>query len=348
MQIDQNRLSLAVRAALSLASVVALGVGGSVHAQDQASSPEQDAAKKLDAVVVTGSRIRRVDLETSNPVITVTAAEIESSGKATLGDVIQNLPAITGGLLTPTVNNHNAPGAQPAGRTLAGLRGLGSNRTLLLVDGQRVLNADLNSIPTAAVERLEVLTDGASSVYGSDAIGGVINVILKSNYQGTQITANYGLSDRDDGEKRGGSFVFGQSGDKGSILAGLSYNKMDLVVQGNRKFSENALSLTDSGDPTGPLNVVPGGSTSGRYGRVTVPRAIAAQFGCSGNRLAANHDAVTSGKARLGLGDFHCFGADDRYNSRRTSTASTLRGQSRRRATTTRSVSTSRAPTAMG
>ena len=314
MQFDQNRLSRAVRAALSLASVVALGVGGSVHAQDQASSPEQDAAKKLDAVVVTGSRIRRVDLETSNPVITVTAAEIESSGKATLGDVIQNLPAITGGLLTPTVNNHNAPGAQPAGRTLAGLRGLGSNRTLLLVDGQRVLNADLNSIPTAAVERLEVLTDGASSVYGSDAIGGVINVILKSNYQGTQITANYGLSDRDDGERRGGSFVFGQSGDKGSILAGLSYNKMDLVVQGNRKFSENALSLTSSSDPTGPLLVVPGGSTSGRYGRVTVPAAIARQLGCSGNRLAANHDVIESGKPLLSLNDFHCFGADDRYN----------------------------------
>ena len=315
MGFNLNKLSLAVRTALSLGAVVAMGLASSVHAQDQAAPlPKPSDTKTLESVVVTGSRIRRVDLETSNPVITVSAAEIESTGKATLGDVIQNLPAITGGLLTPTVNNHNAPGAQPAGRTLAGLRGLGSNRTLLLVDGQRVLNADLNSIPTAAVDRIEVLTDGASSVYGSDAIGGVINVILKSNYQGAQVTANYGLSDRDDGERRGGSFVFGQSGDKGSILGGLSYNKMDLVVQGDRKFSEVALSLTSSSDPNGPLIAVPGGSTSGRFGRITVPRYIAEQFGCSGNRLAANHDAVISGKPVLGPEDFHCFGSEDRYN----------------------------------
>ncbi|HXS04942.1 MAG TPA: TonB-dependent receptor [Rhodanobacter sp.] len=317
MGFDPNKLSLAVRTALSMGAVVAMGLAGSVHAQDQAAPPppKQSEAKTLNAVVVTGSHIRRVDLETSNPVVTVSAAQIEATGKQTLGDVVQNLPAITGGLLTPTVNNHNSPGAVPAGRTLAGLRGLGSNRTLLLVDGQRVLNTDLNSIPAAAVERIEVLTDGASSVYGSDAIGGVINVILKSNYKGAQVSVNYGESSRGDGQRRGGSFVFGESTEKASLFAGLSYNRMDIVVQGDRKFSQSALSLTSSSDPTGPLSVVPGGSTNGRYGKITLPANIAAQFGCpNGTRLAANHDAVTSGKAVLGAGDFHCFGADDRYN----------------------------------
>ncbi|MEO9079310.1 MAG: TonB-dependent receptor [Rhodanobacter sp.] len=255
-----------------------------------------------------------MDLETSNPVVTVSAAEIQATGKLTLGDVLQNLPAVTGGLLTPTVNNHNAPGAVPAGRTLIGLRGLGSNRSLLLVDGQRILNADLNTIPTAAIDRIEVLTDGASSVYGSDAIGGVINVILKSNYQGVEVSTNYGISDRGDGARRGGSFVFGQTGDKGSLLAGLSYNKMDMVLQGNRKFSENALSLT-ADSPDGPIYAVKGGSSNGRFGNIRVPRNIAAKFGCaSKTQLAANHDAVVSGKAVLGAGDFHCFGNDDRYN----------------------------------
>ncbi|MEO8748554.1 MAG: TonB-dependent receptor plug domain-containing protein, partial [Rhodanobacter sp.] len=316
MEFNRNKLSLAVRTALSVGAVVAMGVAGSVQAQDQAATPpEASQAKTLQTVVVTGSHIRRVDLETSNPVITVSAAQIQATGQVTLGNVIQNLPAVTGGLLTPTVNNHNSPGAVPAGRTLIGLRGLGSSRTLFLVDGQRVLNTDMNSIPAAAVERIEVLTDGASSVYGSDAIGGVINIILKSNYQGAEVSANYGVSDRGDGERRGGSFVFGQTSDKGSLLAGLSYNRMDIVVQGQRKFSQSALSLTSSSNPTGPLSVVPGGSTNGKYGKITLPKSIAANFGCAnGTKLAANHDAVLAGQAVMGPGDFHCFGNADRYN----------------------------------
>jgi outer membrane receptor protein involved in Fe transport len=315
MNFDRNQLSLAVRAALSVGAVMAVGVTGAVHAQDQAATqPEQSQATTLKTVVVTGSHIRRVDLETASPVITVSAEQIQATGKLTLGDVVQNLPAVTGGLLTPTVNNHNAPGAVPAGRTLIGLRGLGPDRTLLLVDGQRVLNTDMNSIPAAAVERIEVLTDGASSVYGSDAIGGVINVILKSNYQGAQVSTNYGISDHGDGERRGGSFVFGQSSDKGSLLAGISYNKMDIVLQGNRKFSEHVLSLTSNSNPTGPLSTVFGGSTNGQYGKITLPNSIAANFGCAnGNKLAVNHGSVAAG-GLLGAGDFHCFGNDDRYN----------------------------------
>ena len=102
---------------------------------------------------------------------------------------------------------------------------------------------DLNSIPAAAVERIEVLTDGASAIYGSDAIGGVINIILKTNYQGAQFSTNYGISDRDDGARRGVSFVFGQTSDKGSIMAGVDYNKFDPVEQKNRDFSKDAVSL---------------------------------------------------------------------------------------------------------
>lgn len=119
MGLNRNTLSLAVRTALSVGAVVALGVAGSVQAQDQAATPpEASQAKTLQTVVVTGSHIRRVDLETASPVVTVSAAQIQATGKLTLGDVLQNLPAVTGGLLTPTVNNHNSPGATPAGRTM--------------------------------------------------------------------------------------------------------------------------------------------------------------------------------------------------------------------------------------
>ena len=312
MRLNPNGLAASVRTALSLGAVAALGIVGTAHGQDQAASQSsQKQMKTLQTVVVTGSHIRRVDLETASPVVTVSAQQIQQTGKLTLGSVIQQLPTITGGMLTPDVNNGNNIGA--AGRTLVGLRGLGPSRTLILIDGQRILNNDMNSIPTAAVERIEVLTDGASSVYGSDAIGGVINIILKTNYQGAQFSANYGISDHDDGERKGASFVFGQTSDKGSILAGVDYNKFDEILQGARKFSHDALSL--SGSTNTPPYVTIGGSSSSPRDNIIVPPDIAAKFGCtSGNRLSLNESAASAGTSPTGPNDYHCFAPTDRYN----------------------------------
>lgn len=312
MRLNRDELAVAVRAALSLGAIAAVGAMGNAHAQGQAATQSnQKQPKTLQTVVVTGSHIRRVDLETASPVIAISSQQIQQTGKLTLGGVIQQLPTITGGMLTPDVNNGNNIGA--AGRTLVGLRGLGPSRTLILVDGQRILNNDMNSIPSEAVERIEVLTDGASSVYGSDAIGGVINIILKTNYQGAQFSANYGISDHDDGVRKGANFVFGQTSDKGSILAGVSYNKFDEILQAARKFSENALSL--SGSASTPPFVTIGGSSSAPRGRITVPQNIADKFGCTtGNRLSLNVDAADAGTSPTGPGDYHCFGPTDRYN----------------------------------
>ncbi|MGH8114346.1 MAG: TonB-dependent receptor plug domain-containing protein, partial [Rhodanobacteraceae bacterium] len=186
MRLDRNELTKAVQTALSLGAVAAVGVAGTAFAQNAAPAPQNgQQPQTLQTIVVTGSHIRRVDIETDNPVITVTSQQIAATGKLTIGSVVQNLPAITGGVQNPAINNGGGTGA-----TLVGLRGLGPSRTLVLVDGQRVIGApfgsgavDLNSIPTAAVEQIQVLTSGASAIYGSDAIGGVINIILKSNYQ---------------------------------------------------------------------------------------------------------------------------------------------------------------------
>lgn len=274
--------------------------------------PKQPAT--LQAIVVTGSHIRRADVETDNPIVTVSAEQIQATGKLTLGDVIQQLPAITGGVQMPNVNLGGGSGS-----TLVGLRGLGASRTLILIDGQRVVNSDLNAIPTAAVERIEVLTSGASAIYGSDAIGGVINFILKSNYQGAQFTANYGTSDRNDGTRRGASFIFGQTSDKGSILAGVDYNKFDEVAQGARKFSQNALSLstTTSGRFLPPASI--GGSSFAARDFISVGGALATQFGCptpsnkAGN-LSLNVSAWTPSNSPTSSGDYHCFKTSDKYN----------------------------------
>lgn len=326
MRLDRSELSKAVQTALSLGAVAAVGITGTAFAQN--ATPAQNNQKQpqtLQTIVVTGSHIRRVDLETSNPVVTVSAQQIQSTGKLTLGDVVQQLPVITGGVENPQVNNGGG-----SGQTLVGLRGLGASRTLVLIDGQRIINNDLNSIPAAAVERIEVLTDGASAVYGSDAIGGVINIILKSNYQGAQFSLNYGISDRDDAERKGASFVFGQTSDKGSILMGVDYNKMDGVLQARRDFSKNAVSLTatntygskaiygGSAPPGLTYKAVPGSGVVGIVGGSSYSartRIIVPGTGCGGG-VAANQSALTNTDTPLTTSDYHCWNSQpgDKYN----------------------------------
>ena len=192
MNLMSNELFKAVRYALYAGTTAVVGLSAApAFAQD-------DSTQKLDTITVTGSNIRRVDIETSNPVITVDRAEIQKSGKLTVGDLLQQLPTIAGMANNPNVNNGGGTGG-----AFISLRGLGSNRSLVLVDGKRITNGDVNAIPSSAIERIEVLTDGASAVYGSDAIAGVVNFITRKDYQGAELQLNYGISDRDDGARRG-------------------------------------------------------------------------------------------------------------------------------------------------
>ena len=319
---SKNKLQDAIRRALYVSSMagVALalgGVAGAAFAQstDQTTAPPQDQKPQtLQTIVVTGSHIRRVDLETSNPVVAVTSQQIKQTGKLTLGDIVQSLPVMTGSSENPTINNGGGSGS-----SLVALRGLGTARTLILVNGQRIINKDLNTIPTSAVERIEVLTDGASAVYGSDAIGGVVNIILKTNYQGAEFGLDYGISDHDDGARRGYHFTFGQTSDKGSIMAGVDYNKFEPILQSSRKFSENAVSYTAAYyGPTyaasfpGTPNISVGGSTFGQYGRAGLSPSLAAQFGCS--NVSRNADALGD---VANTANYHCFqttAQNDKYN----------------------------------
>ena len=314
MRLDRSELSKAVQTALSLGAVAAVGVAGTAFAQNATTTSQngQQQPQTLQTIVVTGSHIRRVDLETDNPVVAITSQQIAATGALTLGDVVEKLPVITGGLQNPSVNNGGGSGS-----TLIGLRGLGQSRTLILVDGQRIINKDLNSIPSAAVERIEVLTSGASAIYGSDAIGGVVNIILKSNYQGAQFQANYGISDHDDGQRSGASFVFGQTSDKGSILAGISYNKFDAIMQSNRPFSNQVETATTSANG-GPTREVYAGTSYNLRDSVILGAgnaALAAQFGCAtGTTLSLNESAFSAASSPTTSADYHCRTAADAYN----------------------------------
>jgi outer membrane receptor protein involved in Fe transport len=311
----RNAIRSALRSYAVAGASVALGTAASgAAAQDQSADQKNQS---LETIVVTGSNIRRVDIETANPVVTIDAAAIQNTGKLTLGDIVQSLPANMNGT-NPQVNNGGGSGS-----ATISLRGLGSQRTLVLIDGHHVAvsslstGADIDAIPIAAVERIEVLTSGASAIYGSDAIGGVVNVILKKSYQGAQFSADYGISDHDDGQRKGVHFLFGHTSDKGSLMAGIDYNKQDSVLQAHRAFSKDAKSLygraagvSASGSPIGPVSpvfdpsqVAAGGSSTGPNGRFTIPGSgpLFEHYGCK--NLA--HTPGTSGANALT--DYHCF-----------------------------------------
>jgi outer membrane receptor protein involved in Fe transport len=310
MKLGVTKLSSSVRLALSLGAVMVVGTTSSIaFAQDATTQPatptQQSGDKKastLDTVVVTGSLIRRVDAETASPVVTIDRAQIQAAGKQTLGDLVQELPAMTGGNVNPQTNNGGGTGSSSIN-----LRGLGSRRTLILIDGQRLLSKDPNMIPADAIERIEVLPTGASATYGSDAIGGVVNFILRKNYQGATFTANVGESDHNDGDQSGYTFTFGQTSDKGSIMAGVNYNKQDGIQAGNRNFSKNSVSLTSNGP-------VIGGSSSTPNDYLQVPNGTAG-LACGANG-AGGFAALNKGgnSSVLSPANYHCFTTADKYN----------------------------------
>ncbi|MGH8233560.1 MAG: TonB-dependent receptor domain-containing protein [Rhodanobacteraceae bacterium] len=251
----------------------------------------------LQTIEVTGSHISRAEVETDNPVIVLGSSQIQQTGSLTLGDLVARLPQITG-----LVTNSTTGG----GTTLVGLRGLGSSRTLILIDGQRVVNKDLNSIPIAAVERVEVLPSGASAIYGSDAIGGVINFITKSNYSGAQVMLNYGISNHDDGQRSGENFMFGQASDKGSILVDVAHAKFGAIDAQSRAFAAHTLFLNPQGD-----GFTAGGTNFAPRGFIVVSPTLSTEFGCpSGGALGLNQDVFASGESPTRPGDYHCWGTE--------------------------------------
>ncbi len=249
-----NQLSNAIKFALFVGASASLATA-SAFAQDAA---KKDEAKELERVEVTGSRIKRVDAETSQPVFVLTKQAIAEQGLTSIGDVIQNLTA-NGSTLNTTFNNGGN------GETRVSLRNLGSNRTLVLVNGRRWVGGtglggavDLNTIPTAAVERIEVLKDGASTLYGSDAIAGVVNIVLKKSYEGAEVNAYYGQFSEGDGAKESVDVTVGSASDDGrfSAMMGASYVKEDPVGAGDRYIS------TEPKIGTGTLfgsSTIPGG-----------------------------------------------------------------------------------------
>lgn len=181
-------------------------------------------------VEVTGSRIKRADSEGALPVTVFTRQELEASGADTVAEFVRNIT------FSSTGNFRPQSGSSAQSFSEVSLRGLGSSRTLVLVDGRRVAKApnvgtaaDMNSIPMAAVERIEVLTDGASAVYGSDAIGGVVNIILRKDFDGVAIRYGETKPSIKGGDRQEMSAILGMTGEKGRLVAGASKTSRDII-----------------------------------------------------------------------------------------------------------------------
>jgi len=223
-----------LRDAISFALVVGATAAGSAFAQDAA--PAQEATT-LDRIEVTGSRIRQVDAETSQPILVIDRADIEQSGRTSVADLLQNI-AVNGAPINTQVNNGGD------GSSGVDLRNLGSARTLVLVNGRRWVTAldgtvDLNTIPSAMIERIEVLKDGASSIYGSDAIAGVVNLITRQNFEGAEAHAYIGQFDQGDGLRQSYDFILGANSDRSNIVFGISHTQEDAVSAGDRNISRD-------------------------------------------------------------------------------------------------------------
>jgi iron complex outermembrane receptor protein len=212
----------------TIAKAVALAFGG--LALLPVAQAQQSGAQADQRIEVTGSRLKRAETEGALPITVIDRAAIEASGKNSVAELMRDITFSSFGNFKPQ------SGSSAQALADIDLRGLGSDRTLVLVDGRRISKApfsasaqDLNQIPLAAIERVEILSDGASAVYGSDAIGGVVNFITRKNFNGLQASYGEGNPEVNGGDTKEGSLLMGASGAKGRIFAGVSVNKRGMI-----------------------------------------------------------------------------------------------------------------------
>jgi iron complex outermembrane recepter protein len=306
--------NLTIRQAVGLAvgaagtAAASLAFTSPALAANAAAGPSADTASTtpndtLTEVIVTGTRVRRVDAETADPVFVLDKSTIEQSGAVTVGDLINRIPSVAGAAMNPQINNGGG-----FGEANIELRGLGAQRTLILIDGRRVNlvgasgAVDVNQIPLNLIERVDVLKEGAGAVYGSDAIAGVVNFITRKNVEGFELTGDWGESTKHDAKHHDLGAIWGTSTDKFSVQVGFDYNQQDELTMGQRSWSQFALYLY-----SGALSK--GGSSRVPTGRAFLSTALAAQYGCpSVTRIA--------GAAGTSQADYRCFNAaaGDKFN----------------------------------
>ena len=313
---------------------------------DSGQTAMAQGAEEIEEVIVTGSRIRRNPLDEPVAIMDISSQDIVNTGLTNLGDALQNLP-ITGSAIN---SQFNVPGNSGfpqdgsgigAGAVEVAIRDVGSKRTLVLVDGRRwVAGAsasgvpgavDLNTIPDNVIDRIEVLQDGASAIYGSDAIGGVVNIITKQEFEGFQIDAQTGsyLSDSD-GESSQLSFLWGGGNDTTHLVLSASYKDEKGIETWNR--SRSAYPNPDATSCDVPGSFCSSFTPQGRFilgpafglyrNGILDPSCTSTDPDCGTASITLNDGVLNDGMSNipnfdqndLNAGDFHVFTNQDRFN----------------------------------
>lgn len=265
----------------------------------------------IEEVVVTGSRIPRTDLDGVAPVTIYTEADIDRTGATSIGQLLREIPSVSGGAQTTQINNGGG------GTMQISLRGMGSVRTLVLLNGRRVVSSvssgagtavDLNTIPTSVIQRIEVLKDGASAVYGSDAVAGVVNIITKNDFEGFELSAYLGDTTRGGGSRAQYDLVAGGRGDGNNWLFVASTTDEEEVEVADREWAQVPL-FQAAGD------IIFLGSSAPPWGRYRGFSEEAAQRDCNGDGTVAADAScdLTLGPEYGSFRRFDYFGGDS-YN----------------------------------
>lgn len=249
-----------------------------VYAQEE---PQEATATEGSEIVVTGSLITNPNLERSAPVNVTTSDEIELRQSNVAEEILREIPGVVPSIGS-AVNNGNG------GASFVNLRGLGSNRNIVLIDGVRLVPAelngrfDLNNIPVALIERVDVLTGGASTTYGADAVSGVVNFVTRQDFSGFEAQISDGITEEGDGNRFRADVTIGANFDdgKGNVVFSIGYQQTDPVYQGARPFSFTSLNSFDVTDTVGA------GSPTSTPSSFTVPGQGTRQIDANGNLVA--------------------------------------------------------------
>ncbi len=313
-----------VLVALPVSVVLALAAHPA-HAQEQ--DQKQDADASLEEVVVTGSRIARPELESPAPIATLSNAELQAAGQTDAEDVIRYNPA----LFASTTSDLSATRGNLFGGAQLDLRGLGARRTLVLVNGRRHVSGlsggsivDVNTIPANLIERVDVLTGGASAIYGSDAVSGVVNYVLKKRFDGLEFEAQTGISGESDANSVYGSVLYGNSfgaSDQGNFLFSVEFANSKPISYGDRDYLRGNQRLDDDANPAlrvqaadvTPAYLAAGGRIGARIATLNATRRAALNPARVAEALAAAPRAFLPGRtfsisSALGLIGFDADG----------------------------------------
>ena len=277
-------------------SVVSSIVAAALMPIAQAQEADPAAAEEVSEVTITGSRIVRRDFASDSPLATVSEEALQNTSEIGVEQSLNRMPQFVPGqnqfsdAISITVTPRNTPGI-----ATANLRGLGANRTLVLLDGRRTQPAnasmvvDLNTIPTAAIESIEVITGGAGSTYGADAVAGVVNFKLKRNYQGITLEAQTGQTEAGDGNQRSATALIGANfgEDRGNAMIGMSFSKRDAIIREDRDFfsallNEPLSTATQFPNFSGFVANAPGNITNSPAGGSPSQAAVNSVFGGKG------------------------------------------------------------------